>query len=77
MSYHNQELNLQDVSLSTIGGPPDIDLMVNHVTSCILESKNIAVSNLDPYRYKLKLTEEVSDLICFRNQFQRRSLGSK
>jgi hypothetical protein len=32
MAYLNQKLDLQDVSLSTIGGPPDIDLMVNHIT---------------------------------------------
>jgi hypothetical protein len=71
MSYLNQELDLQDVSLSTIGGPRDIDLMVNHLTSCILEAKNIADPNFVPYHYKLKLTEEISDLICFRNQCRR------
>jgi hypothetical protein len=48
--------------------------MVNHLTSCILEVKNIAVPNVVPYRYKLKLTEEISDLIRFRNQ-RRRRLG--
>jgi hypothetical protein len=56
-------------SLYTIGGPPNIDLMVNHPTSCILEVKNIVVPNVFPYRYKLKLTEEIGDLIRFRNQF--------
>jgi hypothetical protein len=35
MSNLNQGLDLQDVSLSTIGGSPDIDIMVNHLTSCI------------------------------------------
>jgi hypothetical protein len=69
MSYLNQELDLQNVSLSTIGGPPDIDLMVNHLASCILmEAKNIAVPSVVPLHYKLKLTEEISDLIHFRNQ---------
>jgi hypothetical protein len=72
MSYLNQELDLQVVSLSTIGGPPDTYVMVNHLTSCILEAKNIAVPNFLPYRYTLKLTEEISDLIRFRNQFWRR-----
>jgi hypothetical protein len=71
MSYLNQKLDLQDVSLSTIGGPPDIYLIVNHLTSCILEAKNIAVPNVVPYRYKLKLTEESCDLIRFRNQCRR------
>jgi hypothetical protein len=47
MSYLNQELDLQDVSLSTIGGPPD--LIVNHLTSCILEAKSKAVPNVLPY----------------------------
>jgi hypothetical protein len=48
--YLNQELDLQDVSLSsTIGGPPEIDLMVNHLTSCILKAKNIDVPNVVPY----------------------------
>jgi hypothetical protein len=37
-----------------------------------LEAKNIAVPNVVPYRYKLKLTEEISDLIRFRNQCRRR-----
>jgi hypothetical protein len=71
MSYLNQDLDLQDVSLSTIGGPPDIDIMVNHLTSCILEAKNIAVPNVVSYRYKLKPTEEISDFIRCRNQFRR------
>jgi hypothetical protein len=71
MSYLNQGLNLQDLSLSTMGGLPDIDLMENHLTSCILEAKNIAVPNVVPYRYKLKLTEEINDLIRFRNQCRR------
>jgi hypothetical protein len=58
---------------STIG-PPDIDLIVNHLASCILEAKNNVrnVPNVVPYRYKLKLTEEKSDLIRFRNQCRRR-----
>jgi hypothetical protein len=43
MSYLNQELDLQDVPLSAVGGPPDIDLMVNHLTSCNLEA-NINLS---------------------------------
>jgi hypothetical protein len=51
MSYLNQELDLPDVSLPTIGGPPDIDLMVNHLTSYILEVKTRAVANVVPYRY--------------------------
>jgi hypothetical protein len=71
MSYLNQEWGLQDVSLSTISGPPDI-LMVNHLTSCILESKTIVLPKVVPYRYKLKLTEEIYDLIRFRNQCRRR-----
>jgi hypothetical protein len=33
--------------------------MANHLTSDILEAKNIAVPNVVPYRNKLKLTEEV------------------
>jgi hypothetical protein len=53
MSYLNQELDLQDVSLSMIVGPLDIDLMMTHLTSCILQAKNIAVPNVIPYRYKL------------------------
>jgi hypothetical protein len=77
MSYLNQDLDLQDVSLSTIRGPPDTDLMVNHLTSYILEAKNIAVPNVVRYRYKLKLTEEVSDLIHFRNQCRRHWGGNK
>jgi hypothetical protein len=55
MSYLNQELDLQNVPLSTVGDPPEIDLMVSHLTSCILGVKNIAVLNVVPYRYKLKL----------------------
>jgi hypothetical protein len=46
--------------------------MVNHLTSCILEAKNIAAPNVVPYRYNLKVTEEISDLIRFRNQCRRR-----
>jgi hypothetical protein len=42
--------------------------MVNHLTSSILEATNIAVPNVVPYRYKYKLTDEISDLIHFRNQ---------
>jgi hypothetical protein len=53
MSYLNQELDLQDVSLSTIGGPPDMELMVYHLTACILEAKNIDVPNVVPDHYKL------------------------
>jgi hypothetical protein len=50
----------------TIDDPPDIDLMV------VLEAKNVAVPNVVPFRYKFKLTEEISDLICFRNQCRQR-----
>jgi hypothetical protein len=71
MSYLYQKFYLQDISLSTIGGPPDIDLMLNHLTSCILGAKNIAVPNVVPYRYKIKLSEVASDLIRFRNQCRR------
>jgi hypothetical protein len=46
-------LDLQDVSLSTIGGAPDIDIMVNHLSSCIMGANNTAVANVVPYRYKL------------------------
>jgi hypothetical protein len=46
-------------------------LMVSHLTSCIFEAKNTAVPNVVPSRYKLKLTEEISDLIRFRNQCRR------
>jgi hypothetical protein len=53
MFYLNQELDLQGVSLSTIGGPSDIDLMAYYPTSCISEAKNIAVPIVVPYRYKL------------------------
>jgi hypothetical protein len=45
--------------------------MVNHLTSCILEAKNIAVPNVVAYRYKIQLTQEISDLIRLRNQCRR------
>jgi hypothetical protein len=77
MSYLNRELDLQNISLSTISDSQDIDLMVNHLTFSILEAKNIAVPNVVPYRYKLKLTEEISELIRFRNQCRRRWSRSK
>jgi hypothetical protein len=76
MSYLIYELDPPDVPLSAIGGPPDIDLLVKYLTSSILEAKNIAVPNVFPYHYKLKLTEEISDLIRFRNQC-RRGCGQK
>jgi hypothetical protein len=53
-----------------IGDPPDIDVMVNHLTYCILEAINIAVPNVDQYRFILKLTEEITG-----NQYRRRDVG--
>jgi hypothetical protein len=59
MSYLTQGLDLQEVSLSMIGGPPDIDFEFWRL-------KILAVPNVVPHRYKLKLTEEISELIRFR-----------
>jgi hypothetical protein len=41
--------------------------MVNRLTSCVLEARNIAVPNVVPYRYQLRITRDVLDLINFRN----------
>jgi Reverse transcriptase (RNA-dependent DNA polymerase)/Endonuclease-reverse transcriptase len=72
MSYINQKINLQGVSLSTINGPFEIDRMVDNLTTAILEAKTIAIPNIVPYRYKLKLTNEVIELKTFRNLCRRR-----
>jgi hypothetical protein len=58
----SMELDLQDVYLSTIGGPPDIDLMVNHLPTRILEAKNLVVPNVVRYRYKLASEINVGDV---------------
>jgi hypothetical protein len=50
-----------------ISGPLVIDDMVDRLTSCVLEAKNIAVPNVVPYRYRLRLTRDVSDFINLRN----------
>ncbi len=72
MSYINQNISLQGVSLSTINGPNDIDRMINHLTSAILDAKTVAIPNIVPYRYKLKLTDEINELKTFRNLCRRR-----
>jgi hypothetical protein len=55
----------------------NIDDMVNRLTSCVLEARNIAVPNVVPYQYQLRITRDVSDLINFRNSCRQRWTHNK
>jgi hypothetical protein len=77
MSHITNSIDLLNISLDRITTTDQVDGMVDHLTNLIVDARIAAVPNVLPYRYKLKLTSEISGLITFRNLCRRRWTRNK